>query len=135
MRHIPLCLVVPFVLACGPEFGPNHFTIRVRGTVTAADDGSPVEGAVLEVWGIVLVELTRLAQDMTDASGDYSLSFVVDPCPAMRLDATRQGFLDEYDDGGVFPRARLVGCKELVRASLMARPALCNRSPNPSVPT
>ncbi len=48
MRHTPLCLVVPFVLACG-VFGPSEPFIRVQGTVTAADDGSPVAGARVTV--------------------------------------------------------------------------------------
>ena len=76
MRHIPLCLVVPLVLACitGPSEQP--IAIRVQGTVTAADDGSPVEGATVGVFGF---GLTR-SGTTTDASGNYSLSFVVSLC-------------------------------------------------------
>ncbi len=42
MRHVPLCLVVPFVLACD-LVGPST-TIQVEGTFTAAYDGSPIAG-------------------------------------------------------------------------------------------
>ena len=53
MRRIPLCLVVPFVLACGSgpfEVEPDQVTIRVQGTVRAADNGTPVAGAEVEMW-------------------------------------------------------------------------------------
>ena len=74
MRHIPLCLFVPFVLACG-LVGPGEPTIRLEGTVTAADDGTPVAGATVGVFGFGARSGTT-----TDASGDYSLSFVVSLC-------------------------------------------------------
>lgn len=76
MRHIPLCLVVPFVLACG-IVEPDSFTIRIEGTVTAADDGTPVAGATVGVFGF---GAGRSGTTTTDASGDYSLSFVVSRC-------------------------------------------------------
>ena len=89
MRHISLCLIVPFVLACGPSGivgiynvrpGPA-LTIRVEGTVTAADDGSPIVGALVKVWDFCFGDdCTPPAQDTTDGSGDYSLSFVSDRC-------------------------------------------------------
>ena len=77
MRHIPLCLVVPFVLACG-IVEPDSLTIRVEGTVTAADDGTPVAGAEVRVWDFCFGDSCPPppAHDTTDASGDYSLSFV-----------------------------------------------------------
>ncbi len=78
MRHIPLCLVVPFVLACNltePEV--ERLEIRVQGTVTAADDGTPVAGATVRVFGFALYPG---GGHTTDASGDYSLSFVVSLC-------------------------------------------------------
>ena len=77
MRRIPLCLVVPLVLACitGPSEQP--IAIRVQGTVTAADDGTPVEGASVGVFGFGFGP-TR--STTTDASGHYSLSFVVSMC-------------------------------------------------------
>jgi hypothetical protein len=79
MRHIPLCLVVPFVLACNltePEV--ERLEIRVQGTVTAADDGTPVAGATVGVFGFAGSFGRR--DTTTDASGDYSLSFVVSLC-------------------------------------------------------
>ena len=76
MRHVSLCLVVPFVLACG-IVEPDGLTIRVEGTVTAADDGTPVAGATVRVFGFALYPG---GGHTTDASGDYSLSFVVPPC-------------------------------------------------------
>ena len=78
MRRISLCLVVPFVLACNltePEV--ERLEIRVQGTVTAADDGTPVAGATVGVFGFGFGP-TR--STTTDASGDYSLSFVVSRC-------------------------------------------------------
>jgi hypothetical protein len=93
MRRVSLCLVVPFVLACG-IVEPDSFTIRVEGTVTAADDGTPVAGATVGVFGF---GAGRSSTTTTDASGHYSLSFVVHKCsqsskgiifrhPAFRLD-------------------------------------------------
>ena len=81
MRHIPLCLVVPLVLACG-IVEPDGLTIRVEGTVTAADDGTPVAGAAVEVWEFCFGDscAPSPAADTTDTSGDYSLSFVSDLC-------------------------------------------------------
>ncbi|MCH7475314.1 MAG: hypothetical protein IIA27_11655 [Gemmatimonadetes bacterium] len=54
----------------------------MQGTVTAADDGSPIAGAVLEVFAIRSRPLRAdsLARDTTDAAGDYSLSFVSVRC-------------------------------------------------------
>ncbi|MCH7683411.1 MAG: carboxypeptidase regulatory-like domain-containing protein [Gemmatimonadetes bacterium] len=77
MRHISLCLVVPFVLACG-IVEPDSFTILVKGTVTAADDGTPVAGATVGVFGFAGSFGRR--DTTTDASGHYSLSFVVHKC-------------------------------------------------------
>lgn len=78
MRRMSLCLVVPFVLACNltePEV--ERLEIRVQGTVTAADDGTPVAGATLRVFGFATYSGRG---HTTDASGDYSLSFVVPEC-------------------------------------------------------
>lgn len=72
MRHIPLCLVVPFVLACGT--GPSEPTIRLEGTVTALDDGSPVAGARLIVFANEFGG-PYWESHITDASGRYALSF------------------------------------------------------------
>ena len=76
MRHIPLCLVVPFVLACG-IVEPDSFTIRVEGTVTAADDGSPIPDASVGVflgWSFATPPDRPSAAVRTDASGRYALS-------------------------------------------------------------
>ena len=74
MRHIPLCLVVPFVLACGT--GPSEPTIRVEGIVTAADDGTRIAGANISVgFSTGFLSTTTIASDRTDASGRYALSF------------------------------------------------------------
>ena len=70
-----LCLVVPFVLACstGPSEPP---TIRLEGTITAAEDGSPIMGATISAWiPTSLLSDRTLATAETDASGRYSLSF------------------------------------------------------------
>ena len=75
MRRISLCLVVPFVLACGT--GPSEPTIRLEGTVTAADDGSPIAGAPVHVFS-GLSDPTIHARVTTDSSGFYSLSFATE---------------------------------------------------------
>ena len=75
MRHIPLCLVVPLVLACG-LVEPGEPTIRLEGTVTAADDGSPIAGANISVGhSMGWHSSTGVAAGRTDASGRYALSF------------------------------------------------------------
>ena len=69
------CLVVPFILACGLS-GPSEPTIRLEGTVTAADDGSPIAGAnVSVVHSLGWFSSTGVAAGQTDASGRYALSF------------------------------------------------------------
>ena len=100
MRHIPLCLVIPFVLACG-LFGPSEPTIRVEGTVTSADNGSPIDSVGIRVFfveGFLFTTVTTVARRTTDASGRYALSFetegigckayiltVIDDLPESRL--------------------------------------------------
>ncbi len=75
MRPIPLCLFVPFVLACGST-EPSEPTIQLEGTITAADDGSPVAGATISVgFSTGFLSTTTIASDHTDASGRYALSF------------------------------------------------------------
>ncbi len=75
MRHIPLCLFIPFVLACG-LVEPGEPTIRLEGTVTAADDGSPIAGANISVGhSMGWHSSTGVAAGQTDASGRYALSF------------------------------------------------------------
>ena len=75
MRCISLCLVVPFVLACG-LVEPGEPTIRLEGTVTAADDGSPIAGANISVgYATGFISFTTAAGGRTDATGRYALSF------------------------------------------------------------
>ena len=126
MSHIPLCLVVPFVLACSTGPSQRTVAIQLQGTVTAADDGSPVAEAVLEVRELLCTgSCPTFAREMTDASGDYSLSFVVDPqdfslslvvegCPALFLMVvTHPGFL-VANIGGIFnPRGHVACTDEL----------------------
>ena len=102
MRHVPLCLVVPFVLACG-LVGPDDTTMRVQGTVTAAD-GSPIAGASVhfvynEPTSILTSILYNVANSTTDAQGHYSLSYVKEGhCgdSLFYLAANAQGFAEEW---------------------------------------
>ena len=72
MRRVFLCLVTLFVCAaCEPET-----TIRVHGMVTAADDGSPIAGASVEVGVTWTVGDQRRARVQANNQGDYSLSFI-----------------------------------------------------------
>ncbi len=103
MRHIPLCLVVPLVLACG-LVGPDDTTIRVQGTVTAADDGSPIAGASVrfvyhEPTSFVTSTSRTVDRSTTDAQGHYSLSYVKEGfCgdSLFHLVANAQGFAEEW---------------------------------------
>ncbi len=72
MRHIPLCLFVPFVLACG-LLGPGEPTIQVQGTVTAADDGTPIIGALVRMFAFKGFSFA-VGLATTDRSGRYALS-------------------------------------------------------------
>ena len=69
-------------------------TIRVQGTVTAADDGTPLAGVTLLVLGFGV----RPAEEgyTTVASGDYSLSFLVPRCgeSQKRIMVSHPGFLN-----------------------------------------
>ncbi len=74
MHRVSLCLVTLFVCAaCSTE---PETTIQVQGTVTAADDGSPIVGASVQVLvaGFTSGELRTRVQ--TNNQGDYSLSFI-----------------------------------------------------------
>ena len=77
MRHIPLCVVVPFVLACST--GPSEPTIRLEGTVTSADNGSPIDSVRIFVHfteGLSFTVFdTTVASATTDTQGHYALSF------------------------------------------------------------
>ena len=77
MRHIALCLFVPFVLACG-LLEPGELTVRLEGTVTSADNGAPIDSIRMfahftEGW--VFTTQTTVASAITDATGRYALSF------------------------------------------------------------
>ena len=92
MRRVFLCLVTLFVCAaCEPET-----TIRVHGMVTAADDGSPIAGASVEVGVTWTVGDQRRARVQANNQGDYSLSFIEMgyPCPEglYNISASAQGF-------------------------------------------
>lgn len=72
-------------------------TIQVQGTVTAADDGSPITGASVEVFvpgfGFGPTEVRTRVQ--TNNQGDYSLSFIeMGFCPEslFRISVSAQGF-------------------------------------------
>ena len=62
--------------ACGLFTGPE-LTIQLQGTVTAADDGSPIAGASVRVRGTCLFSCAppTFGLTTTDESGRYSLSF------------------------------------------------------------
>ena len=62
--------------ACELFTGPE-LTIRVRGTVTAAEDGSPIAGAEVKVRGPCLFSCDppTFGLTYTDESGGYALSF------------------------------------------------------------
>ena len=61
--------------ACELFTGPD-VTIQVQGTVTAADDGSPIAAAVMVTGGCMFSCTPHMyAYTTTDDSGRYSLSF------------------------------------------------------------
>ena len=59
-------------------------TIQVQGTVTAADDGSPIAGARVRV-DPAFIPSRGVAEARTDASGRYSLSFEQEGCNPLFL--------------------------------------------------
>ena len=86
MNRVSLCLMVPFVLACGT--GPSGLTIRLQGTVTAADDGSPISTVRIEVGDPAtpgIIKPGHLAR--TDLEGRYELSFETAGCETYLLAA------------------------------------------------
>ena len=81
MRHtfvLLATLTLASLNACGLFTGPEELPIHVQGTVTAADDGSPITGASVKVTGSCLFACTppTFALTTTDDSGSYSFSFV-----------------------------------------------------------
>ena len=93
MHRVSLCLVTLFVCAaCTTE---PETTIQVRGTVTAADDGSPVVGATVTVGETSLTSSRLLARVETNNQGNYSLSFIeptVCDESLLNIFASAQGF-------------------------------------------
>ncbi len=112
MRRILLCLFVTFTLACG-LVGPGEMTVQVQGQVTAADDGSPIVGARADVWDPCFMGPCGFHDvDTTDASGHYSLSFVLAEChPAtLRLGVTHPAFVGK---GGFLDGPHITCTEEL----------------------
>ncbi len=77
MRGVSLCLVTLFVCAACYYVMPfittePETTIQVQGTVTAADDGSPIAGASVEVGEFLSDQKTQV---QTNNQGDYSLLY------------------------------------------------------------
>ncbi len=70
-------------------------TIQVQGTVTAADDGSPIAGAVVQVSKMGWTSGSVRDGVRTNDQGDYSLSFVEKGyCPEdlFTISASADGF-------------------------------------------
>ena len=96
MHRVSLCLVTLFVCAaCTTE---PETTIQVQGTVTAADDGSPIIGATVTVSETSLTLSRLLTRVETNNQGGYSLSFIetgvcpVRPQSLLIISASAQGF-------------------------------------------
>ncbi len=96
--------------ACELFTGPE-LTIQVQGTVTAADDGSSIVGALAKVSDFCLMGPCGLHDgDTTDASGQYSLSFVLAKChPAtLQVSVTHLAFVG----AGLFFNGPHIACTE-----------------------
>ena len=97
MRHAILLLAtltLTSLNACGLANVGDGLTLRVQGTVTAADDGTPVAGVTLLVVGFS--SGPAVEGYTTVSSGDYSLSFTVLRCgeSEKRIIVSHSGFLD-----------------------------------------
>ena len=80
MHRVSFCLVALFVCAACSLLEPDT-TIQVQGQVTAADDGSPIAGASVELRLVVPTSIASwtsrsVGSSTTDAQGHYSLSYV-----------------------------------------------------------
>lgn len=53
---------------------PVEVLVQIRGTVTNADSGLPIQGAALEV--VATSTTQQFATDTTDAAGAYELSYL-----------------------------------------------------------
>ena len=90
MNRVSLCLVALFVCAACSILEPET-TIQVQGTVTAADDGSPIAGASVHVGKFLSDQSTPV---QTNNQGDYSLSFIDTACSEsfFLISASADGF-------------------------------------------
>lgn len=82
--------------ACELVTGPG-LTIQVQGTITAADDGSPIAGASVELRLVVPTSIASwtsrsVGSSTTDAQGHYSLSYVKEGGCLFVLSVNAQGF-------------------------------------------
>ncbi len=88
--------------ACELFTGPEP-TIQLQGTVTAADDGSPIAGAEVKVTGGCIFSCTppTYARTTTDDSGRYALSFGTEGgCKAYILTASDLiRFVSQFREG------------------------------------
>ncbi len=86
MRHVSIFIaaVVPLACAACGLFGPDTTTIQVQGQITAADNGSPIPDAQVQVsyergclsFSGVGCPSSLVIGVHTDTQGHYSLSFV-----------------------------------------------------------
>jgi len=93
MRRVSVCLVTLFVCAACSLVEPET-TIQVQGTVTAADDGSPIWGATVKLGKVF--GRGQGTQGHTNNQGDYSLSFIETACSEsfFLISASADGFLE-----------------------------------------
>jgi len=90
MRRVSVCLVTLFVCAACRSTVEPEITIQVQGTVTAADDGSPIAGAIVQVGKLLSDQATQVP---TNNQGDYSLSFTgCSPSSVLSIVASAVGF-------------------------------------------
>ena len=116
MNRVSLCLVALFVCAACSILEPET-TIQVQGTVTAADDGSPIAGASVQVSEVPFGgPVTKHTQVQTNNQGDYSLSFIkTGACDEGKffIAASAQGFqLGEFGGLLVGPDDLRVRCTD-----------------------
>ncbi len=110
MNRVSLCLVALFVCAACSLLEPDT-TIQVQGQVTAADDGSPIAGASVELRLVVPTSIASwtsrsVGSSTTDAQGHYSLSYVKEGGCLFVLKVNAQGFTGDsvgwlFDDPDV----------------------------------
>ena len=84
MRHAIVLLATLTLTSLQACIGKLKFmgpdvTIQLEGTVTAADDGTPIRGAPVRV-DPRFISSRGVAETLTDVSGRYSLSFEQEGC-------------------------------------------------------